>query len=332
MNNQKQLRRLLKLSLLMSLTIVLLWACGHRIPQDGESFLRPVSGSSASECRLIKHVMGETCVPNQAQRIVVIDHSTLEALIALGVEPIGTATRVARWGSPFPPYLEAQLQGINTIGDDSQPSLEKIVQLKPDLILAADWLGGIYDKLSRIAPTVLFDWYVKQDVQAYLRQIAQIVNRTEQAEKLLADYHRRIKDFKVAMGQRLETTEVSVIQYGFDRLRLTSKSIFAGKILEDAGVSRPPMQDVFDPGGVIDISLELLPEIDGDVLLLFNPRTQNEKQLLEKLQRNPLWSKLNAVNQERVYYVDAQHWMFGNILAADHILDDLFQYLVQERQ
>jgi len=34
------------------------------------------------------------------------------------------------------------------------------------------------------------------------------------------------------------------------------------------------------------------------------------------------------VKNQRVYAVDSGYWIFGNILSANAILDDLFKYLV----
>jgi len=46
--------------------------------------------------------------------------------------------------------------------------------------------------------------------------------------------------------------------------------------------------------------------------------------------KDPLWQKLEAVQNNRVFTVDFNYWSFGNVLAANAILDDLFKYLVEE--
>ena len=44
--------------------------------------------SSTDNCRVIKHAMGETCVPENPQRIVVLDVMTMEFVIALDEKPL----------------------------------------------------------------------------------------------------------------------------------------------------------------------------------------------------------------------------------------------------
>ena len=48
----------------------------------------------------------------------------------------------------------------------------------------------------------------------------------------------------------------------------------------------------------------------------------------KRYQSSPLWKKLNVVKNNRVYTVDSGYWYFGNILAANAILDDLEKYLL----
>lgn len=317
---KNKLRRYLILTLLMVFTTIGVIACNHTSNP---------SISSNTQCEIITHPLGETCIPKEVKRLVVIDYPTLESAIALGIKPVGIATRVAMWGTPFPDYLQSEVTGIEVIGDENQPNLEKILQLQPDLILAADWLGGIYPQLSAIAPTAIMDWQLKQNMANYLKFIAKILNRDQEAETLLNNYQQRIAEFRAKMGDKLNQTNVSIIQFGFDRLRLTTESMFAGQILADAGLPPVLPENLKDEGGTVDISLELIPKINSDVIFLFNTRAQAEKQLLEKYQRHPLWSKLKAVQTEQVYPVDSEYWMFGNIFAAHHIIDDLFKYLIQ---
>jgi len=78
-----------------------------------------------SNCRIVKHAMGETCVPTKPQRVVTLDVVTLEDVLALGIKPIGTVTCVD-WS-----HLQNKLEGVENIGV-GEPNLEKVLALKPD--------------------------------------------------------------------------------------------------------------------------------------------------------------------------------------------------------
>lgn len=133
------------LGLLMSLLTV---ACNL----DGFATRSRVHGSlspSTSECRLIQHSVGETCVPLNPQRVITLDPMSLEGAIALGIQPIATVDVDLN-----APQLKRKASKILSVGANGEPNLEKILALKPDLILGSDYLTSIYHQASHIAPTV----------------------------------------------------------------------------------------------------------------------------------------------------------------------------------
>ncbi|MCC5624619.1 ABC transporter substrate-binding protein [Nostoc sp. CHAB 5715] len=106
------------------------------------------------------------------------------------------------------------------------------------------------------------------------------------------------------------------------------KNSFISSVLSDAGLQRPPSQD-FNPRGFISFSEEELEKADGDVMFViaYSGNHTGERDL-SILQKKPLWNKLKAVQQNRVYYVDPTIWRARTSLAADAVIDDLFKYLV----
>ncbi len=50
----------------------------------------------------------------------------------------------------------------------------------------------------------------------------------------------------------------------------------------------------------------------------------------DQLQANPLWQELSAVQNDQVYVVPDSYWSFPGIQGLDLLLDDLFQYLINE--
>ncbi|MCG8361999.1 MAG: hypothetical protein MJA27_01550, partial [Pseudanabaenales cyanobacterium] len=96
-----------------------------------------------SDCRLIEHDLGKTEVCGQPQKVAVLNAQTLDLLISLNLQPAGYAAPLNAYrGDVFDnpaqqiPYLGDRLttQPIN-LGSDSEPSLEKLALLKPDLIV-----------------------------------------------------------------------------------------------------------------------------------------------------------------------------------------------------
>jgi iron complex transport system substrate-binding protein len=308
------------LLLLTLLTTVLIAACNSSPSSQSGSPVDPTEGSPTQ--RIIQHAMGATPVPDDPQRVVVLDYSALEGVLALGVQPVGTVLGGSLTEQPA--YLRDRLQGVATVGQPTQPNLEKILALQPDLILGSKaWGGAFYSQVSKIAPTVFTEdinenW--KQDLMLY----AEALNKTDVAEAELDRYYARLEEFKQQMGNRLQDTEVSIARALLGTVRLYLKDSFIGQILNDAGLRRPPSQDKMIYSQ--EISKEELQLADGDVVFVIAVDLEESAEL-EALKSDPLWSRLNAVQANQVYPVPG-YWLGPGLISANLVIDDLFKYLI----
>jgi len=305
--------------LLALLTIVVIAACNSS-PSSQSGSIDPTEGSPTQ--RIVQHAMGTTPVPDDPQRVVVLDYSALEGVLALGVQPVGTVLGGSLTEQPA--YLRDRLQEVATVGQPTQPSLEKILSLQPDLILGSKaWGGSYYSQLAKVAPTVFTEdinenW--KQDLMLY----AEALNKTNVAEAELDQYYARLEEFKQQMGNRLQDTEISIARALLGTVRLYLKDSFIGQILDDAGLRRPPSQDKMIYSQ--EISKEELQLADGDVIFVIAVDSEESAEL-EVLKSDLLWSRLNAVQANQVYPVPG-YWLGPGLISANHVIDDLFKYLI----
>ncbi|PIG93589.1 ABC transporter substrate-binding protein [Gloeocapsopsis sp. IPPAS B-1203] len=287
------------------------------------SFHSVTSNKELASCRVVQHTAGETCIPHNPQRVVTLWGGTFSSTLALGIKPIASAWIL---GEPFPEHLQSQVDGVENIG--FEPNLEKLLLLKPDLILSNTRLQNIYTQLSNIAPTVaLYHPTPPASWQRTLEDLAKILDKEQESKKLINDYWQRIEQLKKALGNSRLQMQVSIATvdqtYG---IFIYGKQHPISIVLNDIGLQRPPTQngDFFTRD---KISYENLSDIDGDVLFLSYGK-QAGREALEKLQQSPLWQQLKVVQQNRVYLVDSDHWYAFDILAMNAVIDDLFKHLV----
>ena len=282
----------------------------------------PASENQSTETRLITHAMGETEVPVAPQRVIVLDSGELDAALALGVKPVGAVTFFE--GDKFMSYLADQLEGVQTVGTVAEPNLEAIAALKPDLILSSkNRHDDIYAQLSAIAPTVFAETVGYVWRENFLL-FAQALGKEDEAQQVIANYEARLRDFKARMGERL-ATEVSVIRVMQDGVRIIQRNMYIGVVLADAGLARPPAQDVDDRFQLV--SFEQIPEMGGDVI--FVSYYGQDDAALQKLLAQPLWQANETVAAGHAYPVNDETWHLGlGYLAAHHVLDDLEKYLI----
>lgn len=307
-----------------ALMTLLIQSCfGATYPQQGLQ-----SSPEPSDCRTVHHAMGETCVPSQPQRVITLSVPSLGDAIALGVKPMAT---IVYFDDP-PPYLAEHLSSIQVLGKEEQPSIEKILALKPDLIIGFKYsTEAIYSQLAQIAPTVVDDWEGYPSWRKHFDFVANVLGKEEVAEQVWSNYYQRIQSLKAALNNNPQAVEVSFVHTCCGTIDIDGENSFNGSILADVGLRRPPAQAVPINGGIIKLSEERLMDIDGDVLFVAADGEEAAQEMLE-VKQNPLWQKLRAVQNNRVYPVNYPTWRGGNPLAAEGVIDDLFKYLVEDAQ
>lgn len=327
----KTLRYVATCFLLGIMVVFLLSACGF----TSEDVSSESSDSiSPDRCNVVQHVSGETCVPNNPQRIATLVLPALSNAIILGIKPIGSlhhpiGSTQSETGRIFPEFLPSEAEDIESLGRFGAPSLEKMSLLKPDLILGWQGQSAIYPFLSEIAPTVLFDWQGTQTWRKYFDFIAKVLNREEVAEKAWRDYYDRVEELKTALGDRYTDKTISFVYSccgGY--FGSQAPESFMGSVLEDIGLQRPPSQSMPSPPyGEMQFTEEDISKADGDIIFIAS-YYEKDRDHLNHIAEKPLWRQLKAVQQNRVYVVDAETWRGGNLLAAHTIIDDLYKYLV----
>ncbi|MGV9804428.1 ABC transporter substrate-binding protein [Micromonospora chersina] len=300
-------------------------ALGVGLTACGES--DPVSGTAAGETREITHAMGTSKVPTEPKRVVVLDTDKIDTALSLGVTPVGAAT--AGEAKSWPTYFGAdKLAGIKEVGVLTEPDLEAINALKPDLILGSKFRQEkFYDELSAIAPTVFTEKVGITWKENFLLD-GKALGKEQQAKDLLAAYEKRAKDFGAKLGDA-SSRKVSIVRFIPGNIRVYGPDSFSGIVVGDTGLGRPQRQLLegkedkrFDL-----VSPERVNEVDGDVVFV---TAYGEKAAAEqaKVTAGSLWQGLSAVKAGKAHVVSDEVWMTGiGVGAANKIVDDLEKYL-----
>ncbi|WP_228040042.1 ABC transporter substrate-binding protein [Nodosilinea sp. LEGE 07088] len=286
----------------------------------------PVLSPQENYRRTVAHAMGNTAVPSQPQRVVVLTNEATDMVLALGLTPVGA---VKSWsGEPYYDYLADAMAEVPVVGDELQPSLEQIVALQPDLILGSQVRQGqIYGQLSVIAPTV-FSETIGESWQDNLRLYGQALNRDAEAEKLLADWDARVAQLRQQFTE--QDIQVSLVRFLPGAARVYLSDSFPGQIVQEVGLQRPPSQG--EEGFAQEVSFEQIPQMEADALFYFTYTGENDGQAPSTVTNpwlsHPLWQQLAVVQTGNAHAVSDAVWTTaGGIQAAHLLLDDLEQYL-----
>lgn len=289
------------------------------------------TAAEGKESYVIKHAMGETTIKGIPKRVVVLTNEGAEALLAVGVTPVGSTK--PRAGEEWYPHLAKELKDTKVVGTERDVNLEAIMELKPDLIIGNKMRHEkVYEQLKEIAPTVYAetlrgDW--KENFTLYTKA----VNKEKEGQKALDDYKKRIEAIKEKLGDKI-VSKVSIIRFVPGDVRIYQKNSFSGIVLQDIGFKRPPLQDK-DDFAIKGVTKEQIPNMDGDYLFYFtsdkDANKNNEGNTIAKeWTEDPLFKQLQASKNNKVFEVDEVIWnTAGGIKAANLMLDDIEKYFLK---
>jgi iron complex transport system substrate-binding protein len=295
-------------------------ACGSG-GQGGEG-----QGGDSGRIRTIEHARGTVEVPARPERVVALsDAIIMYPLLDLGFKPIAS-TRLG-------PFVvgENDVSGVEAVGTHTEPNLEKIAGLEPDLILGLENLHvPYYEQLSEIAPTVLFGPdLVERDLFDYHRKLADLMDRLPEYEELVAEVERRTEDLRSRLeplASELEASAFSIGGESADQVFIyygpgTPWSVAFDRLGLRFPASMPPSHE----SGEEYLSLERISDFDADVVFLLAAPGEPTEEFLEK----PVVAALGAAEKGQIFTVSYVEWQYSRVGGIFSVYDDIERYLLE---
>jgi len=232
-------------------------------------------------------VLGEAVIP---ERIVCLAPSYDETLIELGLQNkiVGVVTSSD--------YLE-EVKHAERVGLWIKPNIEKIIALKPDIVLATAFTGqqSAVKKLSAVGIQVIVidDKQRIEEIFAKTRQVGDILGAGGRTETLLGRMENVIKEIK-RKTKGLPRPRVYV-ETGFNPLFTCGKGSFVNDMVEIAG-GKNIAGEINQP--FPRISSEFILSKDPEVIILPYMGRNFGKQALKQRKG---WANISAVRTGRVY-------------------------------
>lgn len=299
----------------------------------------PVAAQTEVECkdgeREITDVTGESmCIPENPERIVGLMEADVDALLALGITPVGSTN--GRGQTTPPRYMEEYLEDVTSVGQLNSPNLEVLLKLEPDLIL----FGGFTDEavlaqLNAIAPTVN-TFKTGEPWQEHFLRVAEILDMTEEAEAFIEAYEERVEEVQSELEEAgLDGATFIVARWGADGPQIMAPTLtFSSRVLLDLGLMGAPEIPELQEGHPhsAPLSLESLRLLDVDWAFIGTLTPDGDAvEALEEALENPLFQALDVVKNDRVVLVDGSLWTsVGGPLAAMMVLEDVAEAIPGE--
>lgn len=289
-------------------------------------FLNLLWGTCA-QAYVVHDSRGDHQLEQVPQRVVVLDWNLLEAVIELGVTPLGTADMDGYADWMVKPEIPTQTVEL---GNRSEPNLEKIVALKPDVILVSERHVDIIPQLERIAPVFYFSNFAADDNDAQvaieqLRQLGELFQRSEIAEQKLAQIEQRLDELKGLLQQRFDGQLPPVVLMRFANLTSTflyTENSIPQYVLERLGLTNALPQPTAQ-WGIVQKPIADLQHIKQGMVLYILPFNQEAQ-----LKKSILWKAMPFVRNRHVGAVSSV-WSYGGAISIQYMAEAITDTLVQ---
>lgn len=331
-------------ALLMTLTILAttVMGCASSSKSQETTNGNQVESSSTEFPITIKHAYGETTITSQPERVVTLSWANQDAILALGVVPVGVSA--ANFGMMSENNLHLWTEeAFNNLGetnpnvfnDETGWDYEAIAAAEPDIIVAS--YSGMteeeYNLLSEIAPVIPFletAWKTNWREQTITNATA--IGKKEEGEALVEETDALISD-KLANYPELEGKTAAFFWISQDDMSTFYAYLPAdprASYLNDLGFTTP--ESILSlASSTEDFSVTISRENaellnDVDIMVVYG-----DEGLLEALKADPLMSQISAVKNDAVVLLDSTSILAAattpSILSIPYSIDDYLSAL-----
>ena len=272
----------------------------------------------------IKDAKGEFTLDKTPSRIVALEYSFVDALAQVGVSPVGVAddNKVDR----ILPQVREKIAAWQSVGTRSQPSLEVIASLKPDLIIAdPSRHTAVFEELKKIAPTVMFDSRHEsyQENLETAQKIGDLVGKSAEMKAKINEHNDYIANIAKNLG--VQGKKASFGTSREDKFNIQNDNGYVGSFLTTLGFAPTKLNS---DQAFVEINLEQLVMEKPEYLFIAHYRDES---IARKWEAEPLWKAIPAVKANHVYSVDSDMWARGRGLEASKIMAKQIEDFVKQK-
>jgi iron complex transport system substrate-binding protein len=229
---------------------------------------------------------------NSINRVISLAPNITEIVYAIGAE----SKLVGRTDyCNFP----KEVKKIETVGEIFTPSFEKILSLKPDIVIASSHTTQkTYQKLNEYGINILVMDKVKnlEDIYSIINKMGLILKKEENANKLNKNLQERIIELSISDKEKEENSIkiYYMLSYGKSGDYTAGGDTFLGSIISKSGA----INIANDLSGW-KYSIERIITEDPDIILYSSDYID-----IEQLKNDNIYKQLRAVREGQIYQID----------------------------
>lgn len=271
----------------------------------------------------ITHKLGETEVTKNPSRVIVFDYGIADALNTLDVEIIGLPK------SNLPSLLSKYEDGkYENIGSLKEPDMEKVYELKPDLIIMSGRLESYYEELNKIAPTI----YLGVDNTDYLgsfkknmETLGQIFDKEKEVKTQVA----KVEEAIGKVNEKAEGVNALIALANDNAFSVYGEGSRFGIIHKEFGIEAVDKTIESSTHGQ-KASFEYILDKNPDYLFVIDrAAVTGGNTSAKEMFDNEIIKKTDAYKNGNIVYLDADVWytISGGIESTQKMVDEVLEAL-----
>lgn len=260
-------------------------------------------------------------VTNSSDKEVVVATSVAvtEILDKLGVEVSGVPTTSYE--------LPESVESATKVGNPMSPDLEIIKSLNPTCVVSVDTLGSDFEKkfTENNIPSIFVNLSTVDGLKQTIIDLGEKFNKTEKANEILEELENKEKELSL---NNKENDEEVLILFGAPGFVMVSTNLsYVGNLVEIAGGN-----NIFESetSSFMQVNMEEIIKRNPDkILIMTHALPEEAKKTVEEEFAKETWKQLDAIKNNKVYYLENEYFGMSANLKVIEALDKMGEILYE---
>ena len=255
------------------------------------------------------------------EKVVAVSKSIAQLWLLAGGQPAGVTEDALE--------LEGLSPDAVSIGTISEPNLEAILALTPDLVMLADGIPSQETLQENLLVAgidcQIIDIGSFEDYDAIMKELTGKTGRSDLYEENVSQVAARIQDV-ISQAKDLDPASYLALRVSATKNKALKNDNFACQIMNDLQMTNIAEDD----SALDDLSVEAVVAADPDYLFII-PQGSEDKAMdsyREAFESKPVWQDLTAVKERRVYVLPKDLFQYK----PNNLWDEAYAYIYELRK
>ncbi len=262
----------------------------------------------------------ETAAEMPGETVVAVSRSNAQLWLLAGGQPAGVTEDALD--------LEGLDPGVVSVGTISEPNLEAILALTPDIVMLAEGIPSQETlQESLLAAGIdcrMIDIGSFEDYEAVMKELTEKTGRDDLYAENVTKVNERIQAV-VSQAKDLEPADYLALRVSATKNKALKNDSFACRIMNDLQMTNIAQDD----SALDDLSVEAVVAADPDYLFII-PQGSEDKAMesyREAFESKPVWQDLTAVKEGRVFVLPKDLFQYK----PNNLWDEAYAYIYDLR-